>query len=608
MASQPRRLHVRRRPLALIGRLTSRRPETSPLPIWDFRRGDDDDNRTSPHGGGLRRLLLSVALEFNYVKAVIVFLILIVGPAMLVGIVPSLVVTYGRLKFNAAASASYSPIVAMFVLTLLLAGALWIGRPLLPRAIESFWHLHYTLVFPVFVAAREVLRSLSEQFSGPTASPRELDRKRRIGTVLGALLFAGGGIALALTIDLSIGLQLVDVEHVRPWAVVTAALGNAAIVLGLSTAAESLYWVWREFRFRGQVLDWTPGPPEPGAAIDRVAHLSDLHFVGERYGCRMEAGTLGPRGNQCIRRALSELASIHALNPVRHLLVTGDVTDDGTRAEWAEFIDLLQDYPELRARLSFVPGNHDVNIVDRNNPGRFDLPGSASQALRKLRVVLALDALQGQRAHIVDRTSGALGPTLSDYLRKDGRVERLRALADRGTVRGRREISKVWDTIFPLVEPPSPGVGYGLILLNSNARSHFALTNAIGVVNPSQLKGLKSVLRTFPHNAWMILLHHQVVEYPVASISLIDRIGLALVNAPDVLAAIAAHASRCLVLHGHRHRDWIGKCQDVVLCSAPSATLGSQEEKYRGSFHIHEFSLGAHGDIRLTATERVRVG
>ena len=39
------------------------------LRIWDFRRGDDDDNRTSPVGGGLRRVLISAALEFNYVKA-----------------------------------------------------------------------------------------------------------------------------------------------------------------------------------------------------------------------------------------------------------------------------------------------------------------------------------------------------------------------------------------------------------------------------------------------------------------------------------------------------------------------------------------------------------
>jgi 3',5'-cyclic AMP phosphodiesterase CpdA len=578
------------------------------LRIWDFRRGDDDDNRTSPFGGGLRRILLSAALEFNYVKAAIAFLVLIIGPALLVGIVPSVAVTYGRLKFGAAASVGEYPIVAVIVLAALVAAALWIGRPLLPKAVENFWHLHYTLVFPVFVAVREILRSVAERFYGETGTPEQLDRRRRMGTVLGALLFAGGGVALAVTVDLSIGLQLVDVERVRPWAVARAALGNAAVVLGVSTAAESLYWVWRELGFRGRVLDWAPNPLEPATATDRVAHLSDLHFVGERYGCRMESGTHGPRGNRCIRRALRKLTAMHASRPLDRILVTGDVTDAGTRAEWAEFIDLFLKYPDLRARTSFVPGNHDVNIVDRNNPARFDLPGSASQSLRKLRVVLALDALQGSRAYLVDRASGALGPSLQDYLREGGRAERLRALAQRGTVRGRREMSKVWDAIFPLVEPPAADEEYGLILLNSNARSHFSLTNAIGVVNPSQLKALKSVLRSWPYSAWMILLHHQVVEYPVTSISLTDRIGLALVNAPDVLAAIAPHASRCLVLHGHRHRDWIGTCQDVVLCSAPSVTMGSQGEgTYRGSFHVHEFAVGAGGGIRLTATERVNV-
>ena len=190
-----------------------------------------------------------------------------------------------------------------------------------------------------------------------------------------------------------------------------------------------------------------------------MAHLSDLHFVGERYGYRMEAGTHGPRGNRCIRSALRKLAAMHASTPLDRVLVTGDITDAGTRAEWAEFIDLLRNYPELRARLSFVPGNHDVNIVDRTNPGRFDLPWSAGQSLRKLRVVLALDAVQGDRAHVVDRASGALGPSLKDYLREGGRVERLRALAQRGTMRGRWEMAKVWDAIFPLVEPP-PGDGW----------------------------------------------------------------------------------------------------------------------------------------------------
>jgi hypothetical protein len=153
------------------------------LRIWDFRRGDDDDNRTSPDGGGLRRVLISAALEFNYVKAAIGLLVLVIGPALLVGIIPSIAVTYGRLKFDAVASAGYSPISAVIVLLVLVAVALWIGRPLLPKAVENFWHLHYTLVFPVFVAVREILRSTAEKFSRQAATPEQLDRNRRLGTV-----------------------------------------------------------------------------------------------------------------------------------------------------------------------------------------------------------------------------------------------------------------------------------------------------------------------------------------------------------------------------------------------------------------------------------------
>jgi hypothetical protein len=62
------------------------------------------------------------------------------------------------------------------------------------------------------------------------------------------------------------------------------------VILGVSSALESLYWIWRELSLKGTVLDWVTGPVDPGASIVRVAHLSDLHIVGERYGCRTEAG------------------------------------------------------------------------------------------------------------------------------------------------------------------------------------------------------------------------------------------------------------------------------------------------------------------------------
>jgi hypothetical protein len=206
----------------------------------------------------------------------------------------------------------------------------------------------------------------------------------------------------------------------------------------------------------------------------------------------------------------------------------------------------------------------------------------------------------------VDHQSGALGPSLAHYLREGERPELLRALAEPGTMRGRWEmVMNVWEAIFPLVEPATDESGYGLILLDSNAQSNFSLTNAVGFVSPSQLRALKSVLRKDPRHGWLILLHHQVVEYPVPGISLSDRVGLALMNASDVLAAIAPDASRTLILHGHRHVDWIGATGDTVLCSAPSVTLGP--EKYRGRFTIHEFVLGTNGSIQLTANERVKV-
>jgi 3',5'-cyclic AMP phosphodiesterase CpdA len=581
-------------------------------PIWNLRRGDDEDNRTSLYGRGLRRVLLSGLLEFNVLKASIGFLVLIIGPALLIGLAPSLIIYLGRFKLHLIRSTPNGLILTVISLIVLGGLALWIGRPFLRKGVDSFWHLHYTLVFPVFVILRELLRTITERFPRRPVSLEDLDRRRRIGSVLAALILGGAGVLLAYRVELKFGLQIVDAGHFRPWPVAMAAFGNAAVILGCSTLIESLYWLWRELAIPTVVRNWTSQPTSEESPLARIAHLSDLHFVGERYGCRMETGAHGPRGNRSIRKAFRKLTAIDAATPLDHILLTGDITDAGTRAEWAEFIDLLRSFPDLRSRMSFVPGNHDVNIVDRTNPGRPDLPGSTGRSLRKLRVLVALDALVGDRAHLVDSVTGALGPSLGEYLREGERVPRLRSLAQDGTLRGRREMARVWEAVFPLVEPPNRH-GCGVILLDSNARSHFSLTNALGVVSRSQLRALRLLLANSRNASWLILLHHQVVEYPITSISLRDRIGLALLNAPDVLAAIAPHAARVIIMHGHRHIDWVGTYSvgsrgSLVLCSAPSVTLGSQDgDGCQGSFHINEFAAGTDGGIHLASHQRVRV-
>jgi len=554
---------------------------------------------------GWKSLIFSNVLEFSYLKAAFALLVLIVIPALLVGAAPSIILTYGRHTLETVASVGRNPkLFVVLVLAALIALPLLVGRRFLSIALDIFWHLHYTLVFPIYVALREILITISERLPGMTYTQEHIYRRRRAATVIAALLLGGAGFALAMSVEFSIGLKLVDVERVAPWVVARAALENAAMVFGFSTAVAAVFWLRRELSVIEPVLDW-PHPPQPAASLFRVAHLSDLHLVGERYGYRMETGTHGPQGNKCVSDALERLAAIHASQPLHRVLVTGDITDAGTRAEWAEFIDLMGHFPELRSRMSLVPGNHDINIVDRTNTARPDLPWSVGKALRKLRFVLALDQIQGDRAHLVDRKSGSLGPSLAHYLRDGERPGLLRALAEYGAVRGRLEIAKVWDAMFPLVEPAIEVQGYGIILLDSNARSNFSLTNAVGVVSPTQLRALRSVLSGSQHGSWLILLHHQVVEYPVLGISLRDRIGLALMNAADLLAVITPHAGRMLILHGHRHVDWIGTTGEVVLCSAPSVTLGMEE--YRGRFSIHEFTVSPLGRIQITANERVQV-
>jgi len=64
------------------------------------------------------------------------------------------------LKLHTATSAEIGLIVTLVLLAILVGAALWISRPLFGLAVDSLWHLQYTLVFPIFVALRELLRTV----------------------------------------------------------------------------------------------------------------------------------------------------------------------------------------------------------------------------------------------------------------------------------------------------------------------------------------------------------------------------------------------------------------------------------------------------------------
>ena len=576
------------------------------VPLWDLRRGDADDDRSSPVGRGWMSMALSAALEFNYLTAPITFLLLIAGPALLVGIVPPLVATYGRWALMRSTVRAH-PAAAIPLSVILLIMMLAIARILFPRLVGALWQLKYTLIFPLFVGIRELICVGLERLPGQLNTPEEFARRRRIGAALAALLLSGGALALAFTVEFSSGHRLVAAFDPRLRGIAIAGVLNAIVVLSIWSSLIGLQWLWREIRVSRPIRAWVT-PNDFGAVRVRVAHLSDLHVVGSRYAFRMESGTGGPRGNGRLQRVLKSVAELNAGSPIDRLVVSGDITDAGTRAEWIEFGRILGDCPELRSKLLFVPGNHDVNVIDPTTPGRLDLPGSMGQALRRLRMVLALDEFQGGTVHVVDRASGVAGPTLHEYLRVGTRQELLRELAQRGTRRSRREMRRVWDAIFPLVVPPPHEGGYGVMLLDSNARRHLSITNAMGIVDQSQLKAVGSLLRSARDRSWLVVLHHHVVEYPLPSIGLTERIGLSLANASELLDVISTHPAPVLVLHGHRHRDWIGVSDNLTLCSAPSVTLGSYNlDRSHGYFHVYEMDYTNGGRMRLEKSQVVAV-
>src|ERR1044072_7942152 len=123
---------------------------------------------------------------------------------------------------------------------------------------------------------------------------------------------------------------------------------------------------------------------------------------------------------------------------------------------------------EFPAKLVLMlPGNHDLNIVDRANPARMDLPTSPNRRLRQLRVLSAMDELQGGRVRVVELGRRRLGKTLAEFL--EPHVKKLVRSADEAKPLLSYALPELWAKVFPLVLPPLEEDGLGVILLNSNA-------------------------------------------------------------------------------------------------------------------------------------------
>jgi hypothetical protein len=157
-----------------------------------------------------------------------------------------------------------------------------------------------------------------------------------------------------------------------------------------------------------------------------------------------------------------------------------------------------------------------------------------------------------------------------------------------------------------MVLPPDRDDGLGIILLDSNADTHFSFTNALGMISMEQARGIAIVSRQYPQACWVIALHHHLIEYPRAAKALSERIGTALINGNWFVRRLQLLAGRAVLMHGHRHVDWIGECAGLRIVSAPSPVMEATDD-LDTCFYVHTLTVGPDRHLRLLPPERITI-
>lgn len=570
--------------------------------LVDPRRGDIEDDASSTVQKSLLAIAGSLLAEISLPKLLFALTLSIVLPAILLGLAP-LLATAWLAKASGSVAELTGPGAVLILVMVLTIG--WVGwRPLIRTVETNFWSLNALAIQPGYAICREALRHLAERSVGDRAGMDRLAQLRAASS-------AGAGLVVCLLAILIASLvwpatrwagTVADLLFVQGLIVPT--LANAVVLVSIYLAAASLVWGFADALMEQPRDVTTFDTAAPGGRRWRIAHLSDIHVVGERYGFRIESGRSGPRGNDRLERVLARIEALHSAQPLDLILVSGDLTDAGRSTEWAEFLDLLARHPAVAERVVVLPGNHDVNIVDRSNPARLDLPFSPGKRLRQMRALSALAAVQGKRVRVVDRKSGELTHSLTESLAPHG--PKIEAFARTGSLRLATALGSIWTSQFPMILPPHVDDGLGVAILNSNAETHFSFTNALGLIAAEEMHRLAIAIGKFPRAFWIIGLHHHLVEYPMPVSAFSERVGTALINGSWFVRKLQPFANRCIAMHGHRHIDWIGACGRLKIVSAPSPIMGARDDEPT-YFHIHTLAAGTEGRLQLLSPERVEI-
>ncbi len=201
---------------------------------------------------------------------------------------------------------------------------------------------------------------------------------------------------------------------------------------------------------------------------------------------------------------------------------------------------------------------------------------------------------------------GAAGPSRTLDAALAPQREAIETFADRGGLRLSSRLTRLWDELFPLILPPREDDGLGVAILNSNADTNFSFTNALGMISAEQARRLTAAFDCYPKARWIVALHHHLIEYPMPVAAFSERIGTALINGSWFQRVLKPYAERVIVMHGHRHVDWIGACGKLKVVSAPSPVMAPDSKPTH--FYIHALGQGPGGSLALMAPKRIDLG
>jgi Calcineurin-like phosphoesterase len=323
-----------------------------------------------------------------------------------------------------------------------------------------------------------------------------------------------------------------------------------------------------------------------------VAHLSDLHLTDSDNTSLLEEGHGSP--NRKYKQAVNSL--LPSIDSIDVVLITGDITDSGAPHEWAAFFSSMP--PEIMEKTIILPGNHDINITDKQRPWRVELVSSIARRTRLVRIICAMDIVQGTRCKILDKKGNLVD--LSTYIKK--RRDALTYSIGENIGAADRVPDDVWSKIFPMaicLERPRAV----MFLLDSNEQATNIVDNAFGRISSEQLGRLKVMVDQFTPYSSLFALHHHValpmdLTSPVLKGRIFERFTV-LQNADALLDALPSE-TETVIFHGHRHVDFRGSLGLAQIIAARSTTIGDVVSNDGPGYYIHQFGRANSGGLALS--------